>query len=259
MVRYHFITYCTPDFQKFAEVNKSTALNVGKFDKATVYSPNDLDEKFKLKNNHILTQRVHGYWIWKPYIILKKLLEIEDDDVLCYNDSKYIWFKNVRQFESDILINQNIGVYYNKPNDTSVHLEKRWTKMDAYILMNISKNIINNVKETPQVWAGLIFIRKNFETIRFVTEWLTYVQDQRISTDISSIFSKEPNVFEQNRHDQTVLSLLCKKYFITMNRLSNTYMLDMRNPVDINLIPSHLIPYLSINNYPHQVLRKMMI
>lgn len=239
MVKHHFITYATPDFQKFAEVNKETALRIGKFDEATIYSPEDLDNNFKIKNNNILSQKGHGYWIWKPYIILKKILEIEDDDVLCYNDSKFMWFKNIRQFENDILVNQNIGVYCNKPND-NIYFEKDWTKMDAYILMNVSGNIINQVKETPQVWAGFILIRKNFETIRFISEWLTYVQDPRISTDIPSIFSKELPGFNQNRHDQSVLSILCKKHMIKMNYFNNTYMLDMRNPIDENLVPEHL-------------------
>lgn len=258
MVKYHFITYATDDFRIFAESNKESALNVGKFDEATIYSPNDLDEKFKLKNDFFFKQRrLGGYAIWKPYIILKKLLEIEEGDILCYNDSKYMWFKDVRQFENDILVNQNIGVYYNKPNDTIVYLEKHWTKIDAYVLMNVSENILNAVKETPQVWSGLILFRKNFETIRFVSEWLTYVQDQRISSDMSSIFSKELPGFKENRHDQTVLSILCKKHKINMYHLNNTYMLDMRKPIDMRFIPQHLMKNLTINNYPQQILKKM--
>ena len=260
MVKYHFITYSTPDFKMFAEVNKETAINIGKFDEATIYSPDNLDDSFKMNNNAILKQsRLGGYAIWKPYIILKKLLEMEDGDILCYNDSKYMWFKNIRIFENDILKNKDIGVYYNKPNDNKIHLEKKFTKIDAYILMNISGNIINQVKESPQVWSGFILIRKNFETIRFISEWLTYVQDPRISTDIPSIFSKEMPVFNENRHDQTILSLLIKRYNINMHHLDKTYMLDMRNPVDEKFIPQHLRAHLTDHNYAYRKLGKMLI
>ena len=50
MVKYHFITYATPDFMSFAEANVTTALSVGGFDTAKIYTPDDLDDLFKSKN-----------------------------------------------------------------------------------------------------------------------------------------------------------------------------------------------------------------
>jgi hypothetical protein len=77
MVKYHFITFATPDHMSFAEANAKSALDVGGFDTAKIYTMNDIDDYFKAKNADILNQpRGSGYWIWKPYIILKKLLEI---------------------------------------------------------------------------------------------------------------------------------------------------------------------------------------
>ena len=68
---------------------------------------------------------------------------------------------------------------------------------------------------TPQFQGGYILLRKTLRAVRFVTEWLTYAQDHRIIGD-----SNEPKIqqnhmdFIQNRHDQTVLSLLAKKWKI---------------------------------------------
>src|SRR5437870_8412472 len=40
------------------------------------YGPEDLDRQFYEQHKHILQlKRGAGYWLWKPYIILKTLLE----------------------------------------------------------------------------------------------------------------------------------------------------------------------------------------
>jgi hypothetical protein len=232
MVKYHFITFATPDHMSFAEANVKSAIEVGGFDTAKIYTMNDIDDCYKLKNSHLFKyKRLAGYAVWKPYIILKRLLEIEEGDILCYNDSKYLWLKNVRVFENDILIGRNIGVYSNKPN-SGKHIEKQWTKNDAYILMNIPQNKFGEiVKNSNQVWSGFILLRKCFNPIRFIGEWLTYNQDARIATDSTSIFGPNDSKFCENRHDQTVLSLLCKKWGIPMHTLDRSYMIDVRNPL----------------------------
>jgi len=231
MVKYHFITFATPDFISFAEKNVQTALSVGKFDTAKIYTMADIDPHFQAKNEFLFQhKRLGGYAVWKPYIILKRLLEIDDGDVLCYNDSKYLWLKNVRAFEQDILKNKNIGIYLNKPN-SGKHIEKEWTKYDAYCLMNISKSLLNSVKNTNQAWSGFILLRKHFNPVRFIGEWLTYNQDPRIASDIPSLYGKEDETFIENRHDQTILSLLAKKWGIEMHVIDRMYMIDVRNPM----------------------------
>ena len=57
MGKYHFITYATDDHRIFAEHNKYSALNVGKFDEATIYSFNDIDENFKIKNEYLFSYK----------------------------------------------------------------------------------------------------------------------------------------------------------------------------------------------------------
>jgi hypothetical protein len=231
MVKYHFITFATPEFMSFAEKNVESALSLGKFDTAKIYTMADIDHHFKAKNEFLFKHKPGScYYIWKPYIILKHLLEIPDGDVLCYNDSKYLWLKNVRTFEQDILKNKNIGIYANKPNDIK-YVEKHWTKFDAYCLMNLPIASLNNVKNTPQAWAGFILLRNHFNPVRFVGEWLTYTQDTRISSDIPSLYGKEDETFIENRHDQTCLSLLAKKWGIEMHTIDKTYMINVRKPV----------------------------
>lgn len=231
MTKYHFITFATPDFMRYAEENVKSALEIGGFDTAKIYTMDDIDTYFKAKNTHILNKtRGSGYWLWKPYIIFMKLLEIDENDIICYNDSKYIWTVNVRKLENDILSNKNIGVYTNKPNEGN-HLEKQLTKGDAFLLMNIPNNSYGNeIKNSAQAWAGFILLRKSFNPIRFVSEWLTYSQDYRIITDSPSVIVKNDPSFFENRHDQTILSLLCKKWGVQMHTLDRKDLINIRKP-----------------------------
>ena len=229
MVKYHFITFATPDHLSFAENNVKSALEVGGFDTAKIYTMNDIDSYFKTKNSYILKNpRGNGYWLWKPYIIKKHLLEIDNGDIICYNDSRYQWLKNVRELEFS-LSEKNIGIFINKPND-GVHYEKKWCKFDALAIMNIPPGQFRKyVKNTYQAWAGLILIRKSFNSMNFIGEWLTYCKDPRIITDDKSIFGPEDKEFKENRHDQTVLSLLSKKWEIPRQKLEDGYILNLRN------------------------------
>lgn len=232
MVKYHFITFATPDHMSSAQENVNSALSVGGFDTAKIYTMDDIDDYYKVKNADLLNhKRLAGYAVWKPYIILKRLLEIEENDILCYNDSKYIWLTNVRNMENQLLSDKNIGVYLNKPNSGN-HIEKQWTKGDAFLLMNIPDNEFgNNIKNSNQVWSGYILLRKGFNPIRFIGEWLTYNQDYRIASDSPSSMVPNDAIFTENRHDQTILSLLCKKWGIQMYILDKYWMINIRNPL----------------------------
>ena len=92
--------------------------------------------------------------------------------------------------------------------------------------------------DTRQYMAGIQIYRKTKYTIKFIQEWLHYCQDARIITDDQNTMGKEnyPG-FRDNRHDQTVLSLLIKKYgeansgspTMTINELNNLKPVIMPN------------------------------
>ena len=56
---------------------------------------------------------------------------------------------------------------------------------------------------------------KSCTTIQFVMEYLTYSTDRRIVSDDKNVMGKENfDGFEGNRHDQSIFSLLTKKWGI---------------------------------------------
>lgn len=68
-----------------------------------------------------------------------------------------------------------------------------------------------------QVDAAWSVWRKSFRSIQFVSEWLAYMEDERISTDLPSTLVESTEAFVGRRHDQSCLGLLVQKWNI------NTY------------------------------------
>lgn len=94
--------------------------------------------------------------------------------------------------------------------------ERHFTKRDAFILMGCDSP---EYTETKQRLASFILLKKTDRARRFVEEWLQYCQDERIVTDNPNVMGKENyEGFRDNRHDQTVLSLLSKKWGIAAFR-----------------------------------------
>jgi hypothetical protein len=232
MVKYHFITFATESHKKWAEDLCKSAIKYGRFDTTHIYNLKDLDKFFEYKNQDILRKpRGAGYWIWKSYFIYKKLLEIEEGDILCYCDSQYLFQKDIRELEREWLKNYNdIGIPHSKPS-SNITYDKNFTKFDAFTIMNLppgSKK--DKFKNSPQAWGGFTLYRRSFISLRFVSELLTYVQDERVVTDLPSVFGEEDPEFKENRHDQSVLSLLAKKWGIQFNKIEKSFLINLRDP-----------------------------
>jgi hypothetical protein len=231
MVKYHFITFATNKYLKDAKELCESALNKGGFDSVKIYMYDDLDCVFVNKNIHILEQpRGAGYWIWKPYIIQKHLYEIDEGDILCYCDSSYLFLKDIRTVSDIWLSSKNISAPRNKPNETS-WIEKNYTKFDTLVLMDVPRNLHEIYRRNYQVWAGFVLLRKCLNSVRFVGEWLTYSQDSRIITDVKSIFGREDTNFIENRHDQSILSILLKKWGIPMDVIDKYFLYNKKHPI----------------------------
>ena len=203
------ISYSDSKFKRQLEINKISALEVGKVDEYYSYMPDDIDENFKNKNYDILSRkRGNGYWLWKPYFILKTLKDkLNDGDYLIYSDAG-IYYTNKTSYVINILKENNIDIWLYQLN----YKEKMYTKRDAFILMEADNS---SFSETLQYMGGIQIYRKSKLSEQFAEKLLFYSQDKRIITD-------EPNSkgyqnydgFIENRHDQTVVSLLYKKYGI---------------------------------------------
>lgn len=210
------INYADNNFKNAQEFNTKSAYKKGNVDKVIEYSPNDIDNDFFCKYKKILTQsRGGGYWLWKPYIIKKTLDLLSDGDYLFYCDSGAYYCNSV-DYLIECLENNNESILaFEIPL-----IEKQWTKRDCFILMECdSKEYVN----TNQRIATYILFKKDETTIKFVNEYLEYCCNESILTDRKSTLEDNYSEFTDHRHDQSVFSLLTKKYKISGYREPSQY------------------------------------
>lgn len=202
------ISYSDDNMTMSRQLNLMTAKIIGCADKVIGYSPCDLSDDFVKANKEILSySRGAGYWIWKPYIILKTLNEMVEGEFLIYTDAGMIYVDKIstliHQMERD---RQDIFLSY------GIAPCKDWTKRDAFVLMDCDKVEAYN---SIMVSGGYVIVRKTDVSVEFIKKWQEYCCDIRIVSDEPNRCNK-PNLpgFVENRHDQSILSLLAYKYKI---------------------------------------------
>ena len=216
------------DSGRFQKYINDLIMSVKKYDnnfKIIIFHKKDIDQEFINNNKDILDQsRGDGYWLWKPYIITETLKKIKDGDLLFYIDSKYYFIEKFTNLYRNIL-DQDIIVWKNKPNEQEYNL-RNWCKMDTIHKYNIfEETFCHNILAC---WAGAIIIRKTKNTILMMNEWLTMCCSDDI-TDTPSVNQNAP-FFIENRHDQTLLSIVLYKYKINLQHFEKKYMQNVRIP-----------------------------
>ena len=232
-----FINYGDKRYYFNRLYSKRLASKTGGFDRVISYSRKDIDKHFFKTNKRVLKQpRGGGYWLWKPYFVDKTLQQLSDGDFLFYCDSDFVLTNSVDPlFQLIITRNQDIIPF------VIPHIEKEWTKRDTFILMNCDTQ---NYHNTLQRASGYFVLRKSALSVKFVREWLSLIQDERIVTDIPNQMGK-PNYpgFQENRHDQSIFSLLSKKYHLSAE--NNSFARSLMRPIPIlsgRYLPGRYLP-----------------
>jgi len=208
-----FLTFGTSgEYEKRAEriVNLIKELNI--FDKIILLTEKDLknDSIFWKQHGKFIenNKRGYGYWLWKSYIVKKHLEMLDDNDILLYFDSSIIFRTNKDKFielfnivERDYII----GSYCRK-----LCLEYVWNKMDLIKKLHMNNDKILN---TRQRQAGSIMILNNKKTRELVDNWYLLSSQYHFIDDTKSI-KRNRKGFKEHRHDQSIFSLLTKKYNI---------------------------------------------
>jgi hypothetical protein len=184
------------------------------FDSIIIKTDKDLqqDSEFWNKHGNFISnnKRGYGYWLWKPYIILKTMEQMEDGDILLYLDCGCeVDYRKKKEFLSlfdQVKKDYIIGTHGLHPG----WFEREWNKKDLLIHMDMLNNdIINSVHRQ----GGTNMFLKSDKTFNLVKEWYQIAcSDNYHYIDDSP--SREPNLpsFKEHRHDQSIFSLLTKKY-----------------------------------------------
>jgi hypothetical protein len=209
MKKYH-VNYADRMYYGSQRLNTDSGKTLCKFDVSLSFNKENLDNSFVQKNNHILNQpRGAGYWLWKPYCIVKALSQMNDNDLLFYTDSGSYFLTSIDPI-TQIMENTEEKLLLFTLEE--FHTHEKWTKRDCFVLMDMDKEPYISC---GQILASFVLMKKTKFVIDFMNEWLNYAQDYRLITDSPNECGK-PNYanFIDHRHDQSILSLLGRKYNI---------------------------------------------
>jgi hypothetical protein len=186
----------------------------------------DLDESFKETYAHILSEpKGYGWWIWKPYIILKELNKLQDNEILVYIDStdwpsREFFEKALAHFDNNDILLVNRGF-----------INGEWTKRDAFVLMDCDNEKYYNAL---QLEAGVIALKSTQFNIDLMSEWFNFCIDKNIVTDSTNVCGL-PNLpgFKDHRHDQSILTNLSIKYDIPSYNFNELIKYNYNHPRDL--------------------------
>ena len=188
-------------------VQQATALNI--FKQTKLFTAEDLKNSPEFWDAHgsfiKKNSRGFGYWLWKPYIIQKNMQYMQNGDILLYLDCGCELSSGKR---SELLKCMDVvktdKIVYTRTGNK----EKEWTKMDLLLKLDMNKAEYLN---SNQLQAGAILFLVCDETRCLVDEWYKIACNYH-NIDDSPSLSKNLDGFKEHRHDQSIFSLLIKKY-----------------------------------------------
>mmetsp|Transcript_9445 Transcript_9445/g.43013 ORF Transcript_9445/g.43013 Transcript_9445/m.43013 type:complete len:294 (+) Transcript_9445:136-1017(+) len=153
-------------------------------------------------------QRGFGYWIWKYWLVLDLLERLPDGGIILYVDGgcklNYDGMKRLAEYPDIARRHRGLLLF-------ELNLQERWyTKIDT------GMRILP--KRRPENWgkqrmATAFLLIKSRRTVAFFTEALRVACEEgyRYIDDTPSNSREVPD-FREHRHDQSITSMLSKKY-----------------------------------------------
>lgn len=154
-------------------------------------------------------ERGYGYWQWKPYLIRRVMDRMEEGDYLVYADAGCTLnsrgIPRLKDYLQMVTINESGTLGFDQ------HFrEAEWTKADLFDYFGVLGN--PRYMDHGQVAGTCVIIQKKPDSQRLIDEWHYIMHFHHdMATDSPSKLPNEPG-FQENRHDQSVFSLLMAKY-----------------------------------------------
>lgn len=213
MSRKKFITFGGPcaNYHNAAGrlCNQTKTLNF--FDGVTGYTDIDLknDKEFWDLHGDFITKnkRGYGFWIWKPYLVQKNMNEIKDGDYLIYADAGCEMNANGLK-----RLNEYIGMLDDDEEQYGIlsfqltFPEYKYTKQELLHYLNCDEDLKND----NQFIATVVILKKTKHSVSVINKWYEIACNYDLISDIKHM--EQDSRFVDHRHDQSILSVLVKKY-----------------------------------------------
>lgn len=222
------ISFATPDLVRSISRFKKQAIEAQYYDEVHIVTPDYLQVNQKKKINKLISdgkKKGYAYWYWKPLILLEIFKRMKDGDIVQYMDIGFHINKNASGiFDKYLNLIKNKKIWLlafqykplkNKMNSEFYFPEREEFKYTKADLFSYYKKLNDKkVTHTPQFSAGNFFIKKTRKSKFFLKKWIEIFEKRfDLIDDTPSKINNFQN-FIENRHDQSVFSILCKINFI---------------------------------------------
>lgn len=205
------VNFADEKYRKVRSVNSWTGSYIAGMDVVKEYDLNDIDSEFKKKYTNIFSfQRGCGLWLWKPYLVNKVIKESNDGDYIFYCDSGSFFIRNPKVLYKYLTDEQPLFVC-----DIPL-LESCFTKPECFKIMGCDTD---NIKSSNQIISTYFIVKVCSKSRIFVKEWLDYCCREELLSPMGLSKNQNPTNymganFVSHREDQSIFSILCKKYGI---------------------------------------------
>jgi len=185
-----------------------------------VWTEKDLDGDFRdrMKDHLVDGSRGYGYWCWKPQVVLQLFREMDDGDILLYTDAGcHLNPGGVPRLMEyfDLAKEHGIVAFQARSmGDTPYYflLDRDWSKGDLLDFFGVREEL--SIINTGQLGGTAFLVRKSKEMEELFVAFRNVFEDHFALCDDSPSVSPNLSGFKENRHDQSIFSLLGKKHGI---------------------------------------------
>lgn len=208
----HLVSFGAP-FHSFSRAHSrvlQNAENFGAFSSINLFSEKDIfnfcPEIIPYKK-FLSSTRGYGYWMWKSFLVSRMMELSSDDDLICYADIGCTFNDaGIARFGEYCALTSEYGSLCFDLG----HLERAYTKMDTY--KKVFPETLDHLNTGQR--CATTFLLKNTQDNINIFEEIKKISVENNHFYITDVPSQEQNheEFKEHRHDQSVFSLMSKKY-----------------------------------------------
>jgi len=166
-------------------------------------------------HNKLATGPTCGHLSWKPYIIMRELMDVDDCDVVWYLDADVRWHPGVDILARFVDLAKDRGIALRNFGCTNAHFARR----EMFVLMGMDEP---RYREAPHLTGAMMAFERSNRTLQFVQDWLVASLSYDVIAKKIGQEHKESDVFLAHR-TQSVLSILAVHYDIEPYQIDGVF------------------------------------
>lgn len=236
----YFLSYGDDKYANSKIRIRQEAEAIGIFDQIDIYEPKDIDPSFlEFTKPYSSYPRGGGLWLWKSFLLKKTFANMKEGDYCVYADAgcmvnphgsgTFLQYMKLLKHDSGIISFRMDGLD-----------EEQYTTEEIFKFLQIETN--SPIRKSGQIMATILIMRKCENSTKLVNDYynLAITNPKLFSDEFNNSGNCER--FIDNRHDQSILSVLRKKHG-SVEIIDETWAPDMN--AWNNLIFIKKIPFLA--------------